>query len=86
MADQPVPEEGLREALALFQFPSLPTVEQLDARRRELLATWQPARFANLTNNPHKYMESYKKAEAMTKSINDAYAVLAKCLAHRTVG
>lgn len=81
MSDQPVPDEGLHEALALFQFPSLPTLEQLEARRRELLATWQPARFANLTNNPQKYMQAYTKAEAMTRQINDAYRLLAAWLA-----
>lgn len=74
-------DDAIRQALALFEFPSPPTVEQLNAKRRDLLATWHPVRYANLTNNPHKYMESYKKAEAMTKQINEAYQLLAAWLA-----
>jgi hypothetical protein len=79
--DQHVPDRAIRDALALFELPSPPTAEQLEAKRRDLLATWHPARYANLTNNPHKYMESYKKAEAITKQINDAYNMLAAWLA-----
>ena len=49
--------------------------EQLDQKRQELLHTWYPARYANLTNNPKKYMQ-YKQAEDMTKKIEAAYALL----------
>jgi len=50
--------------------------EQLMAKRRELLHTWYPARYANLTNNPKKYMQMYRQAEEMTKKIESAYQVL----------
>jgi hypothetical protein len=50
--------------------------EQLDQKRQELLHTWYPARYANLTNNPKKYMQMYKQAEDMTKKIEAAYALL----------
>jgi hypothetical protein len=63
-------------ALQLFGLAEPFTREQLDEKRRALLATWQPHRFANLTNNPRKYMQSYKKGEAMTKEIESAYQML----------
>ena len=75
-------DDAIRRALALFEFPSPPTSEQLDAKRRDLLATWHPARYANLTNNPKKYMQMYKQAETMTKRIDEAYHLLAKWLAN----
>ena len=67
-----IPEDVTR-ALQLFSLALPVTREQIDARRRELLATWHPHRYANLTNNPRKYMQMYKKGEAMTKDIQAAY-------------
>jgi hypothetical protein len=55
--------------------------EQLEIKRKELLSTWDPARYANLTNNPKKYMQSYKEAEEMTRKIESAYALIASWLA-----
>jgi hypothetical protein len=55
--------------------------EQLEIKRKELLSTWDPARYANLTNNPKKYMQSYKEAEEMTKKIESAYSLLSSWLA-----
>ena len=81
MVEPQSPDDDVRQALALFEFPSPPTLEQLDAKRRDLLATWYPARYANLTNHPKQYMDSYTKAEAMTKQINEAYELLARWLA-----
>jgi hypothetical protein len=72
-------------ALGLFGLADPFTREQLDAKRRELLAVWHPHRFANLTNNPRKYMESYKKAEAMTKEVNAAYDLLVAWLTTRAM-
>jgi hypothetical protein len=74
--DDPTQEPGFSGALALFELTIPFTRERLDARRRELLATWHPHRYANLTNNPRKYMSMYKKGEAMTKNIESAYALL----------
>ncbi|HJU06662.1 MAG TPA: hypothetical protein VJ692_16055 [Nitrospiraceae bacterium] len=52
------------------------TRADLDEKRRELLAMWHPHRYANLTNNPRKYMQMYKKGEAMTKAIQESYSRL----------
>ena len=79
----PIKPMTLETALHLFSLSEPYTREQLASRRRELLATWQPHRFANLTNNPRKYMQSYKKGETMTKEINAAYDVLAAWMESR---
>ena len=55
--------------------------EQLEIKRKELLHIWDPSRYANLTNNPKKYMQMYKEAEAMTKKIEAAYSLLSSWLA-----
>ena len=49
----------------------------LDQKRRELLHTWNPRRYVNLTNNPKKYMQMFKQGEAMTKEVEAAYQVIA---------
>ena len=54
--------------------------ERLDSKSRELLLTWHPHRYAMVTNNPRKYMAKYKQAEAMTKDIRSAYALLVERL------
>ena len=55
--------------------------EQLDIKYKELLQTWHPPRYANLTNNPKKYMQSYKEAEEMTQKIEAAYTLLSSWIA-----
>lgn len=72
----PAPPDDVTQALQLFGLTGRPTLDALQERRRELLATWHPSRYANLTNNPKKYMQMYKKAEAMTRDLNTAYALL----------
>ena len=76
-------EDALTNALALFKLtlPLHPTT--LDQRYRELLTTWHPARYASLTNNPTKYMQMYKKGEAMTREVEAAHNVLKARLAKR---
>jgi len=54
--------------------------ERLEKKHRELLTTWHPHRYANLTNNPRKYMKMYKQGEAMTKDIHAAYELLVERL------
>jgi hypothetical protein len=71
-------QENIDQALALFSLTPPFSRQQLDEKRRELLATWHPHRYANLTNNPRRYMQMYKKGEAMTKEIQTAYDVLVK--------
>ncbi|MBI4003043.1 MAG: hypothetical protein HY348_14830 [Nitrospira defluvii] len=69
-------DDILTKALELFTL-SLPfSREQLDQTRTQLLHTWNPHRYANLTNNPKKYMQAYKKAEDMTRLIESSYALL----------
>lgn len=76
MADQPITDEALDTALQLFGLDRSLTRQELDARKTALLHAWDPARYANLTNNPQKYMQSYTKGEAMTREIESAYQLL----------
>ncbi len=69
-------DELLTQALKLFGLTQPYTREQLAEKRGELLHTWTPSRFANLTNNPKKYMQAYKKAEEMTRQVESSYALL----------
>jgi hypothetical protein len=82
---QPIKQMTLETALQLFGLTDRFTREQLEERRRALLSTWNPHRFANLTNNPRKYMQSYKKGEAMTKEIGAAYDLLVAWLTTRAI-
>lgn len=75
-----VTQEDVNHALEVLGLTLPVTLENLDRTRRALLYTWNPARYSNLTNNPKKYMESYKKAEEMTKLIEAAYALLSVVL------
>ena len=71
-----VSEDALTNALALFKIALPLHPATLDQRYRELLAVWHPPRYASLTNNPTKYMQMYKKGEAMTREVAAAYTVL----------
>ncbi len=75
-----MPDEPTTKALKLFGLALPLTKEALDQRRRELLHIWNPHRFANLTNNPKKYMQMVKKGEAMTKEVEAAYSTLVNWL------
>ncbi len=70
----------LAKAMQTFGLADKPTRALLEAKRKELLATWHPHRYANLTNNPRKYMQMYKKGEAMTKEIESAFQILSAWL------
>jgi hypothetical protein len=76
---------SLSEALELFGLTLPVTSEQLEEKRKELLAMWHPHRYANLTNNPKKYMQMYKKAEVMTKEVHAAYDLLVASLSSKDV-
>lgn len=78
--------EAVDRALEVFGLSEPVSREDLEAKRRELLTTWNPHRYANLTNNPRKYMQMYRKGEAMTKEIREAYQVLADWLAGEESG
>ena len=76
-------ESAITGALLLFGLSIPFTREALEVRYRNLLTTWHPHRYANLTNNPRKYMHMYKKGEAMTKEVEAAYVLLQAWLRER---
>ena len=71
-----VSQEDVTHALEILGLTLPVTPETLARTRRVLLYTWDPARYSNLTNNPKKYMQAYKKAEEMIKLIEAAYTLL----------
>lgn len=73
-------QEDVNHALEVLGLTLPVTPDTLEQTRRALLHTWNPARYANLTNNPKQYMQSYKKAEEMTTLIEAAYALLSAVL------
>ena len=75
-----VRQEDVNHALNVLGLTLPVTPESLDKTRRALLHTWNPARYSNLTNNPKKYMQAYKKAEEMTKLIEASYTLLTAVL------
>lgn len=79
MADETIPTE-VAHALEILELALPVTSEDLERAKRVQLYTWNPARYANLTNNPKKYMEAYKKAEEMTQLVEASYALLSALL------
>ena len=73
-------QEDVSHALEVLGLTLPVTPETLTQTRRALLHTWNPARYSNLSNNPKKYMQAYKKAEEMTKLIEAAYTLLSAVL------
>ena len=78
-----------QRALVLFEMTEVELLasnsqDRLDQKRRQLLLTWHPPRYATLTNNPKKYMKMYKQGEAMTKEIQAAYELLVDRLENST--
>ena len=74
-------KEQVSQALQVLGLDLPVTQEQVDLKRKELLHIWDPSRFANLTNNPNKYMQMYKQAEEMTQKIEAASSLLSSWLA-----
>ena len=70
----------IAHALEILDLTLPTTQEELERAKRVQLYTWDPARYANLTNNPKQYMKNYKKAEEMTKKIEAAYSLLSAVL------
>ena len=75
-----VTEADVNHALEVLGLTLPVTPETLARTRRVLHYTWDPARYSNLTNNPKKYMQAYKKAEEMTKLIEASYTLLSAVL------
>ena len=78
--DEDAIHKEVAHALELLGLTLPTTKEELEQARRVQLYTWNPARYANLTNNPKQYMKNYKKAEEMTKKIKAAYSLLSAVL------
>jgi hypothetical protein len=85
MSDEAIPKEIAR-ALEILDLTLPATSEDLERAKRVQLYNWNPSRYANLTNNPKKYMQAYKKAEDMTKLVEAAYALLTAMLVPDTEG
>lgn len=77
-------QESITQALTLFDLTPPFSSTTLYQRYQDLLLTWHPHRYANMTNNPTKYMQMYKKGEAMTKEIRLAYTALKEWLESQT--
>jgi len=75
-----VTQEDVNHALRILGLTLPVTPQSLARARRVQLYTWDPARYSNLTNNPKKYMQAYKKAEEMTKLVEAAHALLSAVL------
>ena len=73
--------QPVADALQLLGLDLPVSQEQLEIKRKELLHIWDPSRYANLTNNPKKYMQMYKQAEEMTQKIEAACSLLSSWLA-----
>ena len=78
--DEEAIHKEVAHALEILGLTLPTTKEELEQARRVQLYTWNPARYANLTNNPKQYMKNYKKAEEMTKKIKAAYSLLSAVL------
>jgi len=79
MTEEAIPKEIIR-ALEILELTLPTTQEALERAKRVQLYNWNPARYANLTNNPTSYMQAYKQAEEMTKQVEAAYALLSAVL------
>ena len=79
MSDEAIPKE-IAQALKILELTLPVTSDDLERAKRVQLYNWNPARYANLTNNPKSYMQSYKKAEEMTQLVEASYALLSAVL------
>jgi preprotein translocase subunit Sec63 len=78
--DEETIHKEVAHALELLGLTLPTTLEDLERAKRVQLYEWNPARYANLTNNPKQYTKNYKKAEEMTKKIEAAYSLLSAVL------
>ncbi|ALA58150.1 hypothetical protein [Nitrospira moscoviensis] len=81
-----ISQKDVHHALEILGLTLPVTSEDLERAKRVQLYTWNPARYANLTNHPTQYMQAYKKAEEMTRTIEAAYALLRAVLVPDTEG
>ena len=69
-------EQDIAHALDVLGLIHPFTVEDLERAKRVQLYTWNPSRYAGLTNNPTQYTQEFRKAEEMTKTVEAAYALI----------
>lgn len=73
-------EQDVAHALDILGLTLPVTTEDLERAKRVQLYNWNPARYAGLTNNPTQYMQQFRKAEEMTRTVEAAYALLSAVL------
>ncbi len=71
-----ITEQDIAHALDVLGLTHPFTVEELERAKRVQLYTWNPSRYAGLTNNPAQYMQQFRKAEDMTRTVEAAYALI----------
>lgn len=71
-----ITEQDIAHALGILDLTLPITTEDLERAKRVQLYNWNPTRYAGLTNNPKQYMQQFQKAEAMTRTIEAAYALI----------
>ncbi|MDH4152678.1 MAG: hypothetical protein OEV01_02705 [Nitrospira sp.] len=71
-----ITEQDIAHALDVLGLTLPFTIEDLERAKRVQLYTWSPTRYAGLTNNPAQYMQQFRKAEDMTKTVEAAYALI----------
>lgn len=69
-------QNQVQHALRLLKLSEPFSRDTLQQHYEEAKRIWYPSRYAGLTNNPGKYMEMYKKGEAKTQEIQEAYQLL----------
>lgn len=72
----PITEQDVAHALDVLGLTLPITTEDLERAKRVQLYTWNPTRYAGLTNNPKQYMQQFRKAEEMTQTVEAAYALI----------
>jgi hypothetical protein len=71
-----ITEQDVAHALEVLGLTLPITTEDLERAKRVQLYNWNPTRYANLTNNPKQYMQQFRKAEEMTRTVEAAYALI----------
>jgi hypothetical protein len=75
-----ITEQDVAHALDILGLTLPITTEDLERAKRVQLYNWNPTRYAGLTNNPTQYMQQFRKAEEMTRTVEAAYMLLSAVL------
>jgi hypothetical protein len=71
-----ITEQDVAHALEVLDLTLPITTKDLERAKRVQLYNWNPTRYAGLTNNPKQYMQQFRKAEEMTRTVEAAYALI----------